>query len=219
MTQSSAQSTSPVTRINGDQTKEKILNAAELLFGEHGYDTVSLRDITKKADVTLALASYHFQTKSNLFELVISRRAGTLSKLRKTRLAEIKSSGNLSLRTILEAFIEPLFTQMQTGDKGWQSYVLLLSKLGLSNRWLDVLRENFDETAGIFISELRKVMPDTSDEDLLRAFSLVLHLMLQGVSKNQRLDTLSNGLYRADELDKTYDALLAFAVAGMESVK
>lgn len=219
MTQSSALTTPPVTRINGDQTKEKILNAAEHLFGEHGYDTVSLRDITKKAGVTLALASYHFQTKSNLFELVISRRAGTLSKLRKARLADVKNSGNLSLRTILEAFIEPLFTQMQTDDEGWQSYVLLLSKLGLSNRWLDVIRENFDETAGIFISELRKIMPDTTDEGLLRAFSLVLHLMLQGVSKNQRLDTLSNGAYRADELDKTYDTILDFAVAGMKSVK
>lgn len=219
MTQSTSAASPPVTRINGDQTKEKILNAAEILFGEHGYDMVSLRDITKKAGVTLALASYHFGTKNHLFELVISRRAGTLSTLRINRLAELKQSGTLSLETLLAAFIEPLFIQMENGDQGWQSYVMLLSKIGLSNRWIELIRENFDETAGVFIEELGKVMPDVPHEDMLRAFSMVLHMMLQSVSKNQRLDTLSGGAYQASELDKAYRALLRFSIAGMESAR
>ena len=47
-------------RTNGNITKDKILDAAENLFSVRGFDAVSLRDITDKADVTLALASYHF---------------------------------------------------------------------------------------------------------------------------------------------------------------
>ena len=219
MTKTARRPSPPVTRINGDQTKEKILNAAEVLFGENGCDTVSLRDITSKADVTLALASYHFGKKDNLFKLVISRRANTLNKLRKHRLAALREKNDLTLRTILDAFMEPLFTQMRSSDEGWQSYVMLLSKLGQSNRWLDILRENFDDTATIFIGELRKILPHTSEEDLLRTFSLVLHLMLVGVSKNQRLDTLSGGVFRAADLDRSYDALLRFALAGMESIR
>ncbi len=209
----------PVTRTNGDQTKEKILHAAEVLFGENGYDMVSLRDITGKAGVTLALASYHFGTKDNLFKLVISRRAETLNTLRRQRLEKLREDNDLTLRAILDAFMEPLFAQMRSSDEGWPSYVMLLSKLGQSNRWIDILRENFDETATLFIGELRKILPKASEEDLLRTFSLVLHLMLVGVSNNQRLDTLSGGIFRAADLDKTYDVLLRFAVAGMESIR
>lgn len=209
----------PVTRTNGNLTKEKILNAAEVLFGENGFDMVSLREITGKANVTLALASYHFNTKENLFRQVISRRAKTLNTLRRQRLAKLQEDKHLTLRAILDAFMEPLFHQMRSSDEGWPSYVMLLSKLGQSNRWIEILRENFDETATLFIGELRKILPKASEENLLRTFSLVLHLMLVGVSNNQRLDTLSNGNFRADDLDKTYDVLLRFAVAGMESIR
>ena len=44
-------------------TAERILAAAEELFSEHGYDGVSIRDITGLANVRLALAAYHFGTK------------------------------------------------------------------------------------------------------------------------------------------------------------
>src|SRR5690242_1840463 len=86
-------SSGPVTRANGDQTKEKILDAAEELFGEKTFDTVSLRDITNHAGVTLALASYHFGTKDNLFVAVIARRADMLNRMRLERLAELDEQG------------------------------------------------------------------------------------------------------------------------------
>lgn len=85
--------TGPVTRANGDQTKEKILDAAEELFGEKTFDTVSLRDITHHAGVTLALASYHFGTKDNLFVAVVARRADMLNRMRLERLSELDAAG------------------------------------------------------------------------------------------------------------------------------
>ena len=76
------------TRQNGEETRAKIINAAELLFGKRSFDAVSLRDITVEAGVTLALASYHFRTKENLFAAVVSRRAEVLNRIRRERLAE-----------------------------------------------------------------------------------------------------------------------------------
>lgn len=43
--------------------------------------------------------------------------------------------------------------------------------------------------------------------------------MLVGVSNYQRMVTLSGGIFRAADLDKTYEVLLRFAVAGMESTR
>ena len=104
-------SSGPVTRANGDQTKEKILDAAEELFGEKTFDTVSLRDITNHASVTLALASYHFGTKDNLFVAVVARRAHMLNRMRVERLAELDDAGVTDVGPYIDAFIRPLLTQ------------------------------------------------------------------------------------------------------------
>ncbi len=47
-------------------TKEKILDVAEGLFAEYGFNDTSLRTITSKAGVNLASVNYHFGDKKNL---------------------------------------------------------------------------------------------------------------------------------------------------------
>ncbi len=54
-------------------TKEKILNAAEELFADHGFAETSLRMITAKADVNLASVNYHFGSKKTLIQAVFDR--------------------------------------------------------------------------------------------------------------------------------------------------
>ena len=51
-------------------TKEKILDAAERLFAEHGFASTSMRDITTEADVNLAAVNYHFGSKLALLQAV-----------------------------------------------------------------------------------------------------------------------------------------------------
>src|SRR5215469_579351 len=59
----------------GDNTRLSILDAAEQSFAHSGFDGVSLRTITERAGVDLALANYHFGSKENLLHEVIARRA------------------------------------------------------------------------------------------------------------------------------------------------
>ncbi len=47
-------------------TKEKILDVAEGLFAEYGFNDTSLRTITGKANVNLASVNYHFGDKKNI---------------------------------------------------------------------------------------------------------------------------------------------------------
>jgi AcrR family transcriptional regulator len=44
-----------------------LLGAAQELFGEHGYEQVSTREVAHRAGVTQALLFRHFGTKANLF--------------------------------------------------------------------------------------------------------------------------------------------------------
>ncbi|HVB02268.1 MAG TPA: TetR family transcriptional regulator [Chitinophagaceae bacterium] len=62
--------------------KEKILDVAEQLFSEKGFEGTSIRDIAQMADVNIAMISYYFGSKEKLLEALISIRAGdTTEKL------------------------------------------------------------------------------------------------------------------------------------------
>jgi AcrR family transcriptional regulator len=205
----------PATRANGDQTKEKILDAAEELFGDKTFDTVSLRDITHHAGVTLALASYHFGTKDNLFVAVVARRADILNRMRVERFQELDNAAVTDVGAYLDAFIRPLLTQAINGDPGWKSYVGLISKVAITNRWNELVRDNFDETANLFVARLRTLLPNHSEESLFRGFAFTLQLGLQVITQNQRVDSLSGGRYLGKDLEASYEKAIRFTTAGM----
>lgn len=54
-----------MTKVN--ETKAKILESANKLFANYGFDGTSIRDIAKEAGVNLAAVNYHFKNKNNLY--------------------------------------------------------------------------------------------------------------------------------------------------------
>ena len=87
-------------------TKTRILDAAEKLFGQNGFDATSLRDITAEAQVNLAAVNYHFQSKESLIDAVIVRR---LEPVNRRRMEMLDAAGSApSLEQIIEAFIAPV---------------------------------------------------------------------------------------------------------------
>ncbi|MGC4039914.1 MAG: TetR family transcriptional regulator [Flavobacterium sp.] len=61
-----------MTEFNEKQIE--ILQVAEQLFGEDGFDGTSVRDIAKKANVNIAMISYYFGSKEKLLEALIVTR-------------------------------------------------------------------------------------------------------------------------------------------------
>lgn len=62
------------TRANGSRaakTRARILAAAHEVFGAETYTRASLREITERADVNIALVSRYFGSKEKLFEAVV----------------------------------------------------------------------------------------------------------------------------------------------------
>ena len=72
-------------------TRERILDAAEALFGEKGFESVSLRDITGRAGANVASVNYHFGSKDKLIAAVIERHAVPINEERLRCLAEAEA--------------------------------------------------------------------------------------------------------------------------------
>src|SRR5262245_50745986 len=58
---------------DADATRTRLLDAAEVLFGQKGFDGVRLREIAERADATVPLLCHHFKDKETLYSAVIDR--------------------------------------------------------------------------------------------------------------------------------------------------
>lgn len=57
----------------GEETREKILLAAEQEFLEKGYENSRVEEIAKRAGVTKVMLYYHFNTKQNIFNEFVKK--------------------------------------------------------------------------------------------------------------------------------------------------
>src|SRR3990172_5629389 len=69
------------------ETRTRILDAAEELFMQHGFEGTSMRLLTAKAGANLAAVNYHFGSKDALIEAVFRRR---LDPMNAERIAELE---------------------------------------------------------------------------------------------------------------------------------
>src|SRR5947209_8522315 len=58
---------------DADRSRRAILDAAETLFAERGFDTVSLQEIGDAAGLSRGTPSYFFGTKQDLYVAVLER--------------------------------------------------------------------------------------------------------------------------------------------------
>jgi len=58
-------------RRKGEITAERILDAAEALFAEHGYAGTTLRDVAERVGIRIPSLYNHFESKDALYAAVL----------------------------------------------------------------------------------------------------------------------------------------------------
>ncbi len=93
--------------MNEQTTKDRLLDAAEVLFAQKGYEAVSIREIAGDADVNLAAVNYHFQGKENLYREVLRRRLAPKREKLLAALAVVEAAGEDQprLEMLIRAFV------------------------------------------------------------------------------------------------------------------
>src|SRR5438876_3885821 len=90
------------------ETRTRILDAAEELFMQHGFEGTSMRLLTAKAGVNLAAVNYHFGSKDALIEAVFRRRLDPMNIARIAELDNLEAADSTpSPDAIIRAFITP----------------------------------------------------------------------------------------------------------------
>src|ERR1700694_5937731 len=89
-------------------TRTRILDAAEELFMQHGFEGTSMRLLTAKAGAILAAANYHFGARHALIEALFRRRLDPMNAARVARLERLETEAGERARpaeTPIRAFV------------------------------------------------------------------------------------------------------------------
>lgn len=210
----------PRNQDRDNDRRTAILNASEKLFARHGYDGVTLRMVAREAGVDLALISYYFGPKQQLFDTVFQRRAEILNQNRLVALAEAREEQDpVPLEKIIEAYLRPLEMAQESADDGWRNYCALLSYVNNSPIWGSVLMSrHFDAPMEFFVQALAATLPEARRADLYWCYHFMSGAMSLTFANTGRINTMSGGLCRSDDFRTAYDRMIPFVVAGFQRV-
>ncbi len=196
--------------------KIAILLSAERLFAERGYNAVSIRHIAEGADVPIALVSYYYGAKHELFQAIFDR-WGSVVEERLQRLALVmkKPATAGTLKGIVQAFVEPPI-RLRNSEEGEYYALMVARELGYSHVETDkVMKKYFDPMALKFIDALHQAMPHGTRTQAAWCYQFALGALLQHL-RDSRVDRLSKGKSQRNDEDGS-QMLVDFIVGGVRA--
>jgi AcrR family transcriptional regulator len=151
-------------------TKARILDAAETLFIESGYEAMSLRQITSRAEVNLAAVNYHFGSKESLIHSMLSRRLDRLNHERLKLLDRFDAmlGARLTCEHVLGAMFIPALRLSRDPRVGGKAFLRLLGRAYTdpSSFIRDFLNGHYASVSVRFFDAFQRALPHLPREEL-----------------------------------------------------
>ena len=199
----------------------RILDAAEELFSKQGFDAVTMRAVAALANVDAALAHYYFDNKRGLFDAVLDRRAGAVFSERMEALDRYEAAKGDAVKVegAVSAFLLPLLEHARMGDEGWRNYFRLLAHVNNAPGGGGHSEVSyFDPVVHRLIDVIKRALPDAREEDLYWCFHFLTGSLTLTLSRTGRIDRLSGGACRSDDLASIAPRMIEYCTAGFKSV-
>ena len=113
------------------ETRTRILDVAEELFMQHGFEATSMRLLTSTARVNLAAVNYHFGSKDALIEALFRRRLDPMNAERVAALDALEQQAGgrpLAPEQIIRAFIGASLRMIEDAKGGGRNFIRLLGR-------------------------------------------------------------------------------------------
>lgn len=198
-------------------TKSLILEATERLVAEHGFESVSLRDITNEAGVNVAAVNYHFGSKEKLFEEIQCRYIEPVNEERIRLIEELTHGGRIaSVREILEAFMRPFLTVVKRSEMSEKLFFKLMGRCVIDHQ--GGLPENMipgiKRVAEAFTRALLDAAPNLTTERVLWRLHFTFGVMAQTLLHGDLLHSLTDGACGEPDAEEQFQAMIDFCEAG-----
>ena len=207
------------------ETHERILDAAERLFMEFGYEGTSTRMVTSEAKVNLAAVNYHFGSKEALMEAVLRRRLVILNQERMRALdeAEAKANGQpLKPSQIVDGFFGTLLRMAESDGQGGRTFQRLIGRTMTepANFIRTFLAAEYADVVERYKTALFKALPDVPKAEIVWRFHFMLGATSYAIAGTDALQLVTDWEVDEDEgtqHEKLLARLMSFLLGGLRA--
>ncbi|ENM3745860.1 TetR family transcriptional regulator [Vibrio cholerae] len=199
-------------------TKEKILDVAEGLFAEYGFNDTSLRTITSKAGVNLASVNYHFGDKKTLVRAVLNRYLEAFMPEMKQSLERLNERDDYDMAEVFEALRAPLRLLSELRPNGTSRFMLLIGR-GYTDvqghlRWF--ITNRYNDVLTLFTDSVLKANPNLTRETLFWRLHFTLGTCVFTMASSQALAEIAENDFGSKVDPKSVvDQLIPYLAAGV----
>jgi AcrR family transcriptional regulator len=204
-----------VVKEGADTVRHRLLDAAEKLFCQKGYDGTSVRDLTMEAKCNVAAVNYYFGGKDKLYLEMFRRQMQAIVEQQSGTIEKHLASHNPNLEDFVRAVITPALTSAY--EKKTQGQVIrlmvreVLSKSLQGDKIIDDFRSQMmDKTVGA----LMRLMPELGLEQARLAFASIESLNLHPFLFMEHYFNMIHGL----TFERLVDHIVHFASAGIRNL-
>jgi AcrR family transcriptional regulator len=200
-----------------EDTRTRILDAAERLFAADGIDATSLRAITREAGANLAAVNYHFGSKDALVGEVYGRRLTPVNEARLEGLERILGAageGAPSLEGIIAAFVAPALAALGDSEQGPNLARLMgRAHTEVSEEVRRVVFAQFIEVVTAFTSAFERALPGLTVDEIQLRFKLMIGTLAYSMVNPPRF----GGGIGVGEVEEMVQELVTFCAAGFRA--
>lgn len=201
-----------------DAARERILDIAQELFAERGFDGVSVRELAQAAEVNLAAINYYFGSKDGLLLVLFRREAKVLTERRLVLLKEALADGGSRedrLAKWVRALIEPVLRWCLQPEVRTLYMPTLLRAATHDQPELRAMTEREAQDLQPFAMGLQQMLPELTTEEIYWRLHFVLGLEHALIGDLPRLQQMSGGLCDLSAMERIIERAVNFALGGL----
>ena len=203
------------------ETRTRILDAAEELFMQHGFEGTSMRQLTAKAGANLAAVNYHFGSKHALIEAVFRRRLDPMNAARVAALEQLEADGRAAdPERIIRAFVGESLRMIEDAKGGGRNFIRLLGRSYSepSKPIRALISQLYAGTMERYKGALERALPHMPREELVWRMHFMFGTLSYTLAATDAVQLIA-GCKPEDRYDARLleDRLTAFLAAGLSA--
>ena len=200
-------------------TRALLLKHAEALFLAHGFEGVSIRQITEASDANVAAVNYHFNGKTNLYREVLAQRLEGITLEKLTLLKKLdEQRPTATIEQILHSYIYSYFDAHFSSPD--------------SDRLLQIIYREMapDAVAGDLVAErlvipiqlafqkiIMKTCPELNGDHISRCISSITGQVLHFIRAREVLKGIRSEEQNQTFIEDTVQHITQFSLSGIRS--
>lgn len=205
-----------------EDPRERILQAAQQVFLDQGFELATVREITLRAGVNVSAINYYFGSKDELLAAVLDRVMQPYTDARVAALAAAEAAAHPSapaLGAIVEALVRPM-VELSRDPDGARPLTRLIQQIRArpSEGTQRFFVSRVDPAVFQFIAALQRALPHLARADIFWRYNFaigaVMQVLIDSDPATHRLKRLSGNLCDTNDDEQIIAQLVAFIGGG-----